>query len=85
MPTTLYVLHHQGLNINPNHWPCMDQLLSVLFILEMYMDCLGLAISTLKHDPGYVKANAFKDKIFELQPSLVQDAKAFFSNRYGQF
>lgn len=60
----------------------MDQLLSVLFILEMYMDCLGLAITALRHDPGYVKANAFKDKIFDLQPSLVQDVKAFFSNRW---
>ena len=55
--------------------------MSVLFILEMYMDCLGLAISSLKQDPGYVKANAFKDKIFELQPSLIQDAKGFFSDR----
>uniref|UniRef100_A0A0P4W3M8 Calcineurin-binding protein cabin-1 MEF2-binding domain-containing protein n=1 Tax=Scylla olivacea TaxID=85551 RepID=A0A0P4W3M8_SCYOL len=72
------VAFQEGLNVNPNHWPCMDQLMSVLFILEMYMDCLGLAISSLKQDPGYVKANAFKDKIFELQPSLIQDAKAFF-------
>ncbi|KAK8374589.1 hypothetical protein O3P69_012363, partial [Scylla paramamosain] len=74
------VAFQEGLNVNPNHWPCMDQLMSVLFILEMYMDCLGLAISSLKQDPGYIKANAFKDKIFELQPSLIQDAKAFFSD-----
>ncbi|KAG0693727.1 Calcineurin-binding protein cabin-1 [Chionoecetes opilio] len=72
--------HSQGLNVNPNHWPCMDQLMSVLFILEMYMDCLGLAINSLKRDPCYIKANAFKEKIFELQPSLVEDAKGFFSD-----
>ncbi|XP_042206107.1 uncharacterized protein LOC121855286 isoform X2 [Homarus americanus] len=72
------VAFQEGLNVNPKHWPCLDQLLSVLFILEMYMDCLGLSISALHRDPGYIKANAFKDKIFELQPSLTQDVKFFY-------
>ncbi|KAK8728594.1 hypothetical protein OTU49_009037, partial [Cherax quadricarinatus] len=72
------VAFQEGLNVNPKHWPCLDQLLSVLFILEMYMDCLGLVISALARDPGYIKANAFKDRIFELQPSLVEDVKFFY-------
>lgn len=46
------------------------------------MDCLGLIIMALKRDPGYTKANAFKDKIFELQPSLLKDVKCFFRDRY---
>ncbi|KAK4314950.1 hypothetical protein Pmani_013818 [Petrolisthes manimaculis] len=72
------IAFQEGLNINPKHWPCLDQLLSILFILEMYMDCLGLIIMALKRDPCYTKANAFKDKIFVLQPSLLKDVKCFF-------
>lgn len=79
------VAFQEGLNINPKHWPCLDQLLSVLFILEMYMDCLGLIISALNRDPGYIKGNAFKDKIFELQPSLRQDVKSFFRDSSALF
>lgn len=67
--------------MNPKHWPCLDQLLSILFVLEMYMDCLGLAISALNRDPGYIKANAFKDKIFKIQPSLIEDVKYFYRDR----
>ncbi|KAK7071146.1 hypothetical protein SK128_009756 [Halocaridina rubra] len=74
------VAFQEGYTINPKHWPCLDQLLSVLFILKMYMDCLGLAIHSLQRDPGYIKALAFKDKIFELQPSLKEDVKLFLKD-----
>ncbi|XP_076062773.1 uncharacterized protein LOC143037946 isoform X2 [Oratosquilla oratoria] len=74
------VAFQEGLNVNPNHWPCIDQLLSIVFILRMYIDCLGLCINTLQRDPGYIKALAFKDKIFEQQPSLMQDIKYFFKD-----
>ncbi|ROT71811.1 putative calcineurin-binding protein cabin-1-like [Penaeus vannamei] len=74
------VAFQEGLTVNQKHWPCLDQLLSVLFILQMYMDCLGLIINALQRDPGYIKAHAFKDRIFELQPSLQEDVKHFFSN-----
>ncbi|CAL4068068.1 unnamed protein product, partial [Meganyctiphanes norvegica] len=72
------IAFQEGLNVNPKHWPCVDQLLSVMFILKMYMDCLGLAINTLQRDPGFIKARAFTDKIFEEQPSLMQDVKLYF-------
>ncbi|XP_037772474.1 uncharacterized protein LOC119568143 [Penaeus monodon] len=74
------VAFQEGLTVNQKHWPCLDQLLSVLFILRMYMDCLGLIINALQRDPGYIKALAFKDRIFKLQPSLQEDVKHFFSN-----
>ena len=69
------------MKVNPEHWPCLDQLLSVLFILRSYEDCLGLAINALKRDPGYIKALALKDKIFETNPSLIKWVKFFSKER----
>ncbi|KAB7504927.1 hypothetical protein Anas_06281, partial [Armadillidium nasatum] len=72
------IAFQEGLLINPNHWPCLDQLLSVLFILGLYEDCLCIAITSLQRDPYYVKALAFKDYIFETQPNLKSFAREFF-------
>ncbi|XP_068250367.1 uncharacterized protein [Palaemon carinicauda] len=74
------VAFQEGFNVNPNHWPCIDQLLSVLFIVKSFMDCLGLAALALERDPGYIKALAFTEKIFEIQPSMKEDVKYFIKN-----
>ncbi|XP_052827464.1 calcineurin-binding protein cabin-1 [Octopus bimaculoides] len=70
----------QGLNCNKNHWPCMDHLITSLYVLNDYWTCLKYIGSALEKDAEYMKAISFRDQIFSEQPSLRMESKMFFAN-----
>ncbi|ETE57695.1 Calcineurin-binding protein cabin-1, partial [Ophiophagus hannah] len=47
----------EGLACNPDHWPCLDNLITVLYTLSDY--------TTLERDNCYSKGLVIKEKIFE--------------------
>ncbi|KAM9474722.1 calcineurin-binding protein cabin-1 isoform 3-T4 [Clarias gariepinus] len=68
-----------GLRCNPDHWPCLDSLITVLYTLSDYSCCLYYICKALEKDMGYTKAWVLKEKIFEEQPCLRQDSMKLFS------
>ncbi|ROI74413.1 Calcineurin-binding protein cabin-1 [Anabarilius grahami] len=74
--------HHAfevGLRCNPDHWPCLDSLITVLYALSDYSCCLYYICKALKKDTGYSKGRVLKEKIFEEQPCLRRDSMKLFS------
>ncbi|KAK7135286.1 hypothetical protein R3I94_014062 [Phoxinus phoxinus] len=68
-----------GLRCNPDHWPCLDSLITVLYSLSDYSCCLHYICKALEKDIGYSKGRVLKEKIFEEQPCLRRDAMKMFS------
>ncbi|XP_047656377.1 calcineurin-binding protein cabin-1 isoform X2 [Tachysurus fulvidraco] len=67
-----------GLRCNPDHWPCLDSLITVLYTLSDYNCCLHYICKALEKDIGYTKAWVLKEKIFEEQPCLRRDSMKLF-------
>uniref|UniRef100_A0A3B1JKM7 Calcineurin binding protein 1 n=1 Tax=Astyanax mexicanus TaxID=7994 RepID=A0A3B1JKM7_ASTMX len=70
-----------GLRCNPDHWPCLDSLITVLYTLSDY-SCLYHICKALEKDIGYTKGRVLKEKIFEEQPCLRRDSMKMFSKMY---
>ncbi|XP_066499706.1 calcineurin-binding protein cabin-1 isoform X2 [Hoplias malabaricus] len=68
-----------GLRCNPDHWPCLDSLITVLYTLSDYSSCLYFICKALEKDIGYTKGRVFKEKIFEEQPCLRRDSIRMFT------
>lgn len=68
----------QGLKCNKNHWPCLDHVITALYVLNDYWTCLKFIAKALQKDAEYMKAIAFRDQIFSEQPSLEVDSAPFF-------
>uniref|UniRef100_A0A9J7X8E5 Calcineurin-binding protein cabin-1 n=1 Tax=Cyprinus carpio carpio TaxID=630221 RepID=A0A9J7X8E5_CYPCA len=68
-----------GLRCNPDHWPCLDSLITVLYVLSDYSCCLYYICKALEKDTGYSKGRVLKEKIFEEQPCLRRDSMKMFS------
>uniref|UniRef100_A0A672RKI3 Calcineurin-binding protein cabin-1 n=1 Tax=Sinocyclocheilus grahami TaxID=75366 RepID=A0A672RKI3_SINGR len=68
-----------GLRCNPDHWPCLDSLITVLYALSDYSCCLYYICKALEKDTGYSKGRVLKEKIFEEQPCLRRDSMKMFS------
>ncbi|KAI4883149.1 hypothetical protein NFI96_028036, partial [Prochilodus magdalenae] len=68
-----------GLRCNPDHWPCLDSLITVLYTLSDYSCCLYYICKALEKDIGYSKGRVLKEKIFEEQPCLRRDSMKMFS------
>ncbi|KAM9743878.1 calcineurin-binding protein cabin-1 isoform 3-T3 [Menidia menidia] len=64
----------EGLNCNPDHWPCLDNLITILYILS----CLYYIAKSLEKDHCYTKALVLKEKIFQEQPCLKRDTMQMF-------
>uniref|UniRef100_A0A8B9KDX4 Calcineurin binding protein 1 n=1 Tax=Astyanax mexicanus TaxID=7994 RepID=A0A8B9KDX4_ASTMX len=71
-----------GLRCNPDHWPCLDSLITVLYTLSDY-SCLYHICKALEKDIGYTKGRVLKEKIFEEQPCLRRDSMKMFSKMYA--
>uniref|UniRef100_A0A8C7TMK2 Calcineurin-binding protein cabin-1 n=1 Tax=Oncorhynchus mykiss TaxID=8022 RepID=A0A8C7TMK2_ONCMY len=67
----------EGLQCNPDHWPCLDNLLTVLYTLSDY-SCLYFICKALEKDHCYTKGLVLKEKIFEEQPCLKRDSMQMF-------
>ncbi|XP_072538504.1 calcineurin-binding protein cabin-1 isoform X3 [Salminus brasiliensis] len=68
-----------GLRCNPDHWPCLDNLITVLYTLSDYSCCLYHICKALEKDIGYTKGRVLMEKIFEEQPCLRRDSMKMFS------
>ncbi|XP_011502585.1 PREDICTED: calcineurin-binding protein cabin-1-like, partial [Ceratosolen solmsi marchali] len=53
-----------GLKRNKNHWPSLDNIITVLYAIPDYMNCLLYISMALERDPTYIKGLAFRQKIF---------------------
>ncbi|XP_075881739.1 calcineurin-binding protein cabin-1 isoform X2 [Nelusetta ayraudi] len=69
----------EGLQCNPDHWPCMDNLITILYTLTDYTCCLYFIAKALERDHCYTKGLVLKEKIFEEQPCLKTDTKHMFA------
>ncbi|XP_058014812.1 calcineurin-binding protein cabin-1 isoform X4 [Ahaetulla prasina] len=68
----------EGLACNPDHWPCLDNLITVLYTLSDYTTCLYFICKALERDNCYSKGLIIKEKIFEEQPCLRKDSLRMF-------
>ncbi|KAL0979452.1 hypothetical protein UPYG_G00185250 [Umbra pygmaea] len=68
----------EGLQCNPDHWPCLDNLITVLYVLSDYSCCLYFIGKALEKDHFYTKGLVLKEKIFEEQPCLKKDSMQMF-------
>ncbi|XP_039628031.1 calcineurin-binding protein cabin-1 isoform X2 [Polypterus senegalus] len=68
----------EGLRCNPDHWPCLDQLITVLYTISDYSCCLYYICKALEKDCCYTKGLVLKEKIFEEQPCLRKDSFRLF-------
>lgn len=60
----------QGLNCNSKHWPCLDELIVVLYAIGDYHACLLLVSSAFERDASYPKGLIVRDKIYSEYPSF---------------
>ncbi|XP_018117370.1 calcineurin-binding protein cabin-1 isoform X3 [Xenopus laevis] len=68
----------EGLQCNPDHWPCLDNLITVLYTISDYTTCLYFICKALEKDCRYSKGLVLKEKIFEEQPCLRRDSFRMF-------
>ncbi|TNN70702.1 Calcineurin-binding protein cabin-1 [Liparis tanakae] len=64
----------EGLHCNPDHWPCLDNLITILYTLS----CLYFIAKALEKDHCYTKGLVLKEKIFKEQPCLKRDTMQMF-------
>ncbi|TKS79105.1 Calcineurin-binding protein cabin-1 [Collichthys lucidus] len=69
----------EGLQCNPDHWPCLDNLITILYTLSDYTWCLYFIAKALERDHCYTKGLVLKEKIFEEQPCLKRDTMQMFT------
>ncbi|XP_021936408.1 calcineurin-binding protein cabin-1-like isoform X2 [Zootermopsis nevadensis] len=72
----------EGLRCSPRHWPCLDNLVTVLYVLNGYLPCLLYIARAFELDPDFAKGLAFRDKILAEQPSIINDF-SFYCKGYG--
>lgn len=70
----------QGLKCNFNHWPCLDNLITALYAVPDYMNCLLYISVALERDSSYVKGLTFRDKIFKDIPCMEECYKLYNSD-----
>uniref|UniRef100_A0A3Q1EPA2 Calcineurin-binding protein cabin-1 n=1 Tax=Acanthochromis polyacanthus TaxID=80966 RepID=A0A3Q1EPA2_9TELE len=68
----------EGLHCNPDHWPCLDNLITILYTLSDYTCCLYFIAKALEKDHCYTKGLVLKEKMFEEQPCLKRDTMQMF-------
>ncbi|XP_068952704.1 calcineurin-binding protein cabin-1 [Petaurus breviceps papuanus] len=68
----------EGLRCNPDHWPCLDNLITVLYTLGDYTTGLYFICKALEKDCRYSKGLVLKEKIFQEQPCLRRDSLRMF-------
>ncbi|XP_021164600.2 calcineurin-binding protein cabin-1 isoform X4 [Fundulus heteroclitus] len=69
----------EGLHCNPDHWPCLDNLITILYALSDYTYCLYFIAKALEKDHCYTKGLVLKEKIFKEQPCLKRDTMQMFT------
>nr|XP_039248524.1 calcineurin-binding protein cabin-1-like [Styela clava] len=70
----------QGLQCNPNHWPCLDSVITVCYAILDYENCLMWISKALKKDPCYKKGIYFRRKMISECPHLKRDFDHLFQD-----
>ena len=70
----------QGLKCNPNHWPCLDSIITALYAVPDYMNCLLYISIALERDSTYIKGLTFREKIFKDMPCFEESYKLYNSD-----
>ncbi|XP_031557657.1 calcineurin-binding protein cabin-1-like [Actinia tenebrosa] len=65
----------EGLRCNSKHWPCLNELCTVLYAIGDYATCLVMIANALERDENYLKGLALRDKIFKEEAYLKRDYK----------
>jgi len=60
----------QGLSCSPNHWPSLENLITVTFKLDDNMGCLKWCALALERDPANDRAQLYKSKVYNEMPFL---------------
>lgn len=68
----------EGLKCSPNHWPSIDNLVTIYYALGDYLSSLFYIYKGTKMDTGFLKGYAFKEKIFLQSPTLKDDFNLFY-------
>ncbi|OWF49710.1 Calcineurin-binding protein cabin-1 [Mizuhopecten yessoensis] len=68
----------KGLHCNPNHWPCLDHIVTLLYAMNDYWNCLYYISRALEKDPEYSKGLVLRKQILKEQPSLKYDTEEMF-------
>ena len=77
VPADVFVPLPQGLACSPRHWPCMDSLVSVLYLLNDFEECLLRLSAAFRRDPQYTRGRALVDLMLKEQPSLRDTMRPF--------
>ncbi|CAH1731820.1 unnamed protein product [Aphis gossypii] len=70
----------EGIKCNPNHWPTLDKLITLLYASNEYVCCLYHISMSLNLDSGYLKGHFIKEIIFKKFPSLISYFKSYCSD-----
>lgn len=62
----------KGLECNESHWPCLDQLISILYAVQDMITCLYYIGKALILDNGYVKGLVLREQIYKDNPALKE-------------
>lgn len=64
---------YEALKLNSSHWGCIENLITVSYVLNDYVDCLYYCACGLEKDPNFLKGVVFRDYLFETLPHLKED------------
>jgi tetratricopeptide (TPR) repeat protein len=72
--------YKQGLKRNSNHWPCLDNIITILYAIPDFMNCLLYISMALERDPTYIKGLVFRQQIFKDIPVFQECYKMYNSS-----
>ena len=62
----------EGLACSPNHWPCLENLITVNFKLADNFACLCYCARALERDAGNKKAIEYKSRVYQEMPFMQE-------------
>lgn len=62
----------RGVDCNPKHWPCIDNLITVLLGLGNYNDCIANIYNALELDKDYYRGRVYRKHIFSDYPYILE-------------
>ncbi|GBP11673.1 Calcineurin-binding protein cabin-1 [Eumeta japonica] len=71
----------RGVERNPRHWPCLDKIVTLLFGLKQYEDCIDTIHDALQLDPGYLRGLVYRKYIYIEYP-YIRDYMMHLDSKY---
>ena len=75
-----YFDYLQGLKCSPHHWICIENLVTLAYILGDYVSCLYYCAYGLERDSNFIRGAVFRDAILEASPVLGEVGKTVLDN-----